>query len=545
MQMGSQLEDRLEALEARLSDIENYLVMPQKQAAGKKAASPQKWKSVPVAVETKPGNWLGIIAIICFVLAAGFIIKLSIESGWLTPERQIGLAALLGLTLVAVGLALRRFDREYASYLPGAGIIILYLTVFAANRLYGLISFEAALGLTGLVSGVCVWLYDKIRHDVYPITAAIGSYVAPLILGLHAQAIFSIYYFLICSIAFTIISIWTSSRILTLVSAYLALVMTALVGLDLHDDELIAGILGLHFFIFSFGTYFYTYANDTPLKPKEAWSFLPVLLIFYSAEYFFIDRLQTGLAPWVSLGFAAVLVGLYLLARKMLRGKAQASRPVVLAYAAIVAFHSIYLQLLPHDAKPWLFVAIMALLTAASRKLVGKQSGDTFYIPVITMVAIAAIEYLSMVHHLLEQYNSSWLLVSFAAVAGMWVALIMGDPTYFKRRDGGFTLLGAAHLLAILALYRLTTDISSLAVSACWLFYAVGVMLLAIARKDEIMAKSALAVLGFSAAKALLYDAASAPTVVRIFCLLLTGAVLYGCGLFMRKVTVWEKSKAR
>lgn len=54
------------------------------------------------------------------------------------------------------------------------------------------------------------------------------------------------------------------------------------------------------------------------------------------------------------------------------------------------------------------------------------------------------------------------------------------------------------------------------------------------------MAKSALFVLGFAAGKALLYDAASAPTVVRIGCLLLTGAVLYGCGLLMRKIAHWK-----
>jgi hypothetical protein len=65
-------------------------------------------------------------------------------------------------------------------------------------------------------------------------------------------------------------------------------------------------------------------------------------------------------------------------------------------------------------------------------------------------------------------------------------------------------------------------------------------MAFAFVRKDQVMAKSALFVLGFAAAKALLYDAASAPTLVRIVCLMLTGAVLYGCGFFMRKVADWK-----
>lgn len=91
------------------------------------------------------------------------------------------------------------------------------------------------------------------------------------------------------------------------------------------------------------------------------------------------------------------------------------------------------------------------------------------------------------------------------------------------------------------ALYQLTEDVSSLAVSASWLFYAVAVMGFAFIRKDELMAKSALLVLAFAAGKALLYDAASAPTTIRIFCLLLTGAVLYGCGFFMRRIAHWKR----
>ncbi len=77
--------------------------------------------------------------------------------------------------------------------------------------------------------------------------------------------------------------------------------------------------------------------------------------------------------------------------------------------------------------------------------------------------------------------------------------------------------------------------------SASWLIYAVAVMVLAFARRDEVMAKSALIVLALAAGKALLYDAAAAPTVVRILCLLLTGVVLYGCGLLMRRIGSWSK----
>ena len=53
------------------------------------------------------------------------------------------------------------------------------------------------------------------------------------------------------------------------------------------------------------------------------------------------------------------------------------------------------------------------------------------------------------------------------------------------------------------------------------------------------MIRSALFVLVLAAGKALLYDAAGTETVVRIFCLLLTGLVLYGCGALIRTTNKW------
>ena len=322
-----------------------------------------------VYTKSKPGNWLGIIAVICFVLAAGFIIKLSIESGWLTPARQVGLAALLSVSLIGAGLTLMRSDREYASLLPGAGVIVLYLTAFAAHRYYSLIFFEAALATTGLVSCLCVWLYIKIKHDVYPITAAVGSYIAPAILGVGADAAFSLYYFLVCSVAFAMISIWVGSRLLTLVSAYLAIVMTSMLGLNLQQDTLIAGALALHFFIFSAGTYLYSRHTQKTLSEAEAWCFLPVLLIFYAAEYYFIDRIHPGLAPWISLTFAGILIGLYVSAKSYFSSRL-GSQSLILAFSAIVCFHSVYLELIPADMRSWLFVAIML--------------GASFFLPKLT-----------------------------------------------------------------------------------------------------------------------------------------------------------------
>lgn len=85
----------LAAIEARLSQIENSLNLSHPS----QPLSVNKNMNKPVP-KPMSGNWLGIVASVCFILAAGFIIKLSIASGWLTHEKQLGLATLFGLALL-------------------------------------------------------------------------------------------------------------------------------------------------------------------------------------------------------------------------------------------------------------------------------------------------------------------------------------------------------------------------------------------------------------------------------------------------------------
>ena len=557
--MEPEIDARLSALEARLTRIEDTLFLsplpsktatptakpktegtpsgnPWRPQAGVNPGEAIRRPDMMDRVE-KPGNWLGVIAVLCFVLAAGFIVKLSIETGWLTHGRQIGISAMLGISLIFAGFSLLETDREYAGLLPAAGVIVLYLTAFAAHRFYNLIPFEVALLFTSLISGLCIWLYRQIKHDLYALTATVGAYVAPVVLGLHAGGTFSLYYFLLCSAAFACISIWVESRALTLVSAYLAILVSALVGTTLNENLLMAEILAAHFLIFSVGTYTHSLRTNIPLTEIESWSFLPVLLIFYAAEYYFIDRLHPGLAPWVSLGFAGALIGLYLLAKNQF-AEGLGSRSLVFAFVTIVCFHSVYLELLPEMVRPWLFVLI-ALGIAYGTQFSEMKSESVYRIPLLAVAAIMVIEYMHMLYRLVGHEEYGVLPVAFLSFGSLWVLIAtMRDDT---KENTGHLLLGSAHLLGIVALYRLTESAGSLAVSASWLIYAVSVLAFAFHRRDETMAKSALLILGLAAGKALLYDAASAPTIIRIFCLLMTGVVLYGCGLMMRRFSDWQQ----
>ena len=549
-----QFQQRLQSLEQRLGGIEKRLGISSSPAVATSApvrtlapSYPTTPISSPTSTEPKAaGNWLGIIGIVCFVIAAGFIIKLSIETGWLTPARQLGLATLFGFALIGAGFRLLKTDREYASLLPAGGIIVLYLTVFASHRFYDLASFEAALiGIT-LVSALCVWLYSTIKHDLYALSAAVGSYLSPLILGMNSTNMFAVYYFALCSAAFATISVWVQSRTLAIVAAYLAIITTTIIGADIQQNEIVASLLAFHFAVFAIGTIMHTRLTRIELNETAAFAYLPVLVLFYSAEYYFIGRINPAIAPWCALGFAGVLIGLYVGTAKWFPGKNLSSRSVLLAMATLVLFHAGYLELSPDEFRPWLFPIIVLALVFAPLNIsqsVTVRSRATL-IPMLAVLAILGIEYVSMVFKLFDHKEGlgfdATIAVGLAALLSIWVCLAKESMEKTRRFGHEQVLLSMAHILAILSFYQLVRDQGSLAVSGAWLVYAIAVMGFAFRIRDELMAKSALLVLGLAAAKALLYDASSAPTTIRIVCLILTGAVLYGAGLLMRRISSWN-----
>ncbi|RUR08350.1 DUF2339 domain-containing protein [Legionella sp. km772] len=490
----------------------------------------------------KSGNWLGIIAIICFVFAAGFIIKLSIDTGWLTPERQIIIAALIGLCLIATGFCLPTVYRQYASLLPAAGIIILYCSVFAGYRFYDLTSFKTALVLTSLVSAFCIWLYWKFSHDIYPVVAIIGSYLSPIILNLNYSSFFTIYYFICCSLAFAIISIWTRSRLISIVAAYLAILTTFVVGVELNQNIMLANSLAVHFIIFSISSYLYSLCNKQQLTENEAWAFFPVLTLFYGLEYYLISGSYPVLAPYLSLLFAVILIGLYFLTKSFFPNQEIKSQGMIYSFASLVFFHSFYLEIIPTEFKPWLFVLITSAFAFLPMLSLDSQHKRVFYIPAIMLVLIAFLEYGHIMMQLFfNKYSTSTLFAAWAGFASLCFALSRHYDDVYKKEEYGILFLALAHFLAIMSFYRLADPYGSLAVTSFWLLYAILILMISYHLKDKLMAHSALLVLGLSAGKALLYDAAMTPTAVRIFCLLFTGMVLYGAGLLMKKIAQWDK----
>jgi hypothetical protein len=557
----------LASLSHRLDRIESQLGITQPQAGAPAptpppatAAAPQPGTAPPpqrpklplpevrgVTVDASQarsgtGNLLGSIAVVCFVLAGIFLVKLAIDAGLLTPERQIGLATLFGFTLIGGGFLLRSRDEEYASLLPASGVVVLYLAAYGARLIYHLIDLEVAALSAAAVTGLGLWLFTSFRHDFFAIACALGSYLFPLLMTEYRSdyGLLSTY-LLMWGFAFSFISVFIETRALPLLAAYLGLGIGAAFGAASGDPSvwrLAVAVQLIQFCFFAAGVTWYSVRNRVPLTSTEVGSYFLVLIFFYATESLLLHKISPELAPWIELGTALALILLYRLARRLLPGEQLHSKWLVTEFGAIVLFHAGYLQLLPAEAKGPLFLALLFIFPIVGATMGGgKLRLERYPVSLLLLLFVLAIEYGKILVGSEPRTTEMTVLFGLACAAGIiWVR----ERTARASEELGYVMLTFAHLQAVVALYRLSHSSGSFAVSLAWGGYAALVLALASLKKDAVMGRSSVVVLLFAAGKALLYDVSSAAPVVRILCLGLTGALLFLSGFLFRRMSTWK-----
>jgi uncharacterized membrane protein len=132
--------------------------------------------------------WVGGIAL---AVAGVLLVRYSIQIGLITPPVQMGIAALFGLLLIALGeLARSRadwaLDRRVAQALVGAGIFVLYATAYGSLVLHHLIGNGTAFGLMVMVTGVALIL--SLRHgSPSAVMGLVGGFLTPLLVGERSE----------------------------------------------------------------------------------------------------------------------------------------------------------------------------------------------------------------------------------------------------------------------------------------------------------------------------------------------------------------------
>lgn len=131
----------------------------------------------------KRGNPLARIGIVILFFGAAFLAKYAADNSLFPIElRFIGLA-IGAFALLIVGWRLREKRAVYAEVLQGGGIAGLYLTVFAATKLYHLLPLGLAFGLMVVIALAAAILAVGQNALSLAVIGTAGGFLAPILVS--------------------------------------------------------------------------------------------------------------------------------------------------------------------------------------------------------------------------------------------------------------------------------------------------------------------------------------------------------------------------
>jgi len=138
------------------------------------------------------------VGVIFLILAVGYLLKLSFDRGWISPAARCAGGALAGVVVAAIGWRLLEKTRVYGAALIGCGAAIVYLTVWAATRLYKF--FPPTTGIAGLalISLSLAGIAFAIDGEALGATAVLGAFFGPLVMQDRAANADALLLYLAC-----------------------------------------------------------------------------------------------------------------------------------------------------------------------------------------------------------------------------------------------------------------------------------------------------------------------------------------------------------
>ncbi|MDX1388159.1 MAG: DUF2339 domain-containing protein [Acidobacteriota bacterium] len=170
------------AAEFDLESVEAPVVAPSvpvRLAPTPPAHEPPTGEGIERQFGTRIAVWLGAIAL---ALAGGFLVKYSVEQGWIGPATRIVLGLVFGVSLLGVGEWIARRYANLGQGLDAAGIAVLYSVLLAGVRLYDLYPPVVAFGGMALTTVTAVVLSLR-RGQLVAILGLLGGFLTPILIG--------------------------------------------------------------------------------------------------------------------------------------------------------------------------------------------------------------------------------------------------------------------------------------------------------------------------------------------------------------------------
>jgi len=262
------------------------------------------------------GNPIVRIGMVIMFFGISFLVKYAATQGLLPIEFRLTGILLVAIALLTAGWKTRLRPGSYGLVLQGGGVAIIYLTLFAAAKLYGLIPLGIAFGLLFFIVILGVLLALLQNTQILAILATAGGFLAPILTssgeGNHV-ALFSFY--LILNLGILAIALYKTWRLLNWVGFMFTFVITATWGVLKYEPGFYAStqpFLIAFFALYLTVSLLFSFKQPTNLKGIVDGSLIFGLpLVAFGLQTKLLNHTDYGLAI-SSLVLSATYIGLSL-----------------------------------------------------------------------------------------------------------------------------------------------------------------------------------------------------------------------------------------
>jgi hypothetical protein len=484
------------------------------------------------------GRWVLWVGIVALTVGVGFFLKYAFDNQWIGAGARVLLGAAAGCALLALAEFLHaRGYRPYAHVLTGGGILILYLSVYAARVFYDLVGVTAAFALMGVVTTTAVLL--AVRRDARSIAVLglVGGFATPVLLstGVDRQiGLFSYVAFLDAGVlALAYFKGWRVFNHLAYAATVLLFAGWAVVHYEPRKEWRTFFFLTLFFLMFSALAVLHNVLRQRPARWLDISLVVSNATLYFAACYaVFYGRHESLLAA-----LALALAVLYALLYYTARARHREDRLLALAYVGAAATFLAIAVAVRFD-QHWVTIgwAAEGLALTWLGLRTGERAPRYFALAVFT----CAVEHWFVVdlREFAPLFGSTFvpLLNSRAVSAAATVGALAGSTHLYRRRGEGADaderdIIASVLTLAAnaLALTLLTADVSDyfalradgadataaasagearhLAITLLWSLYAAGALAVGVARRLTVLRYGALLVLFLAAVKLVAVDA--------------------------------------
>lgn len=183
------------------------------------------------------GNTIVRVGLVILFVGLSFLARYVAGAGLFPIEARLALVAAAGVALLGVGFRKRAAKPDFALSLQGGGVAVLYLTLFAASRLFQVIPAAAAFPLMVAVCALGCALALLQNAQILAATSFAGGFAVPLLLGGEGGPLGLFLYYTVLNVAVPVIAHARAWRIIGLMGFVVTFGIATLWGLLVYDPS--------------------------------------------------------------------------------------------------------------------------------------------------------------------------------------------------------------------------------------------------------------------------------------------------------------------